>query len=68
METQTEEKVILNRWGKPRFLRCSRGCRFDTRQMWYQHLTPGDRCPNTLTYDLMSGSTYCRRILKVQNG
>lgn len=46
-------------------LRCSRGCEFDTEHDIFRgYLRPGDRCPNELSYDVMSGSTYCRRILR----
>lgn len=50
---------------KARFLKCTRGCHFDTEHPWHRYLKPGDRCPNVLTYDRMSGTTYCRRVIRV---
>lgn len=44
---------------------CSRGHEYDTeRWPWWSHLRPGKRCPAELNYDRMTGSTYCRRVLK----
>jgi len=47
---------------------CSRGHEFDTQNftdMWnYPHVAPGKRCPMLMSYCIMDGSTYCRRILK----
>ena len=43
---------------------CSRGCTFDTKKPFHRHLEPGMRCPMDLSYDRMSGTTYCGRILK----
>ena len=48
---------------------CSRGHRFDTTDIGHQvewgsnRLRVGGRCPMEMSYDRMSGSTYCRRIL-----
>ncbi len=62
--------MTLSEWNEKkgfRYLGCSRGCRFDTHQMWHSHLTPGDRCPDVISYDRMGSppTVRCRRILKV---
>jgi hypothetical protein len=47
---------------------CSRGCVWNTNdlqtRMNHGDLKPGQRCPMVISYDRMSGSTYCQRILK----
>jgi hypothetical protein len=50
---------------RPRFLVCSRGCHFDINQHYHRHIQAGQRCPNILSYDLATGTTYCRRVIKV---
>lgn len=47
-------------------LTCSRGHVLDTALPFDAHLQSGMRCPRELSYDRMMGSTYCRRILRVQ--
>ncbi|MDD4873901.1 MAG: hypothetical protein PHE15_02860 [Dehalococcoidales bacterium] len=44
-------------------LECSRGHRFDTESISYRDLKEGDRCPVEISYDRMTGLTYCRRVL-----
>jgi len=46
---------------------CSRGHIYDNTTLFNQHLKAGDRCPMELSYDRLSGSTYCRRKLKELN-
>ena len=47
---------------------CSRGHVIDTKNIGhtvaYGQKIPGDRCPVVMTYSIMSGTTYCRRILR----
>ncbi len=42
---------------------CSAGHRWDT-ELPFQQRKPGERCRMELSYDRMSGSTYCRRVLR----
>ena len=52
-------------------LTCSRGHKFDTDDLQtnihHDSLKVGGRCPMEMSYDRMSGSTYCRRILHDAN-
>ena len=49
---------------------CSHGHRFDTsniehRVAWGDNrLAIGGRCPMVMAYDRLSGTSYCRRVLK----
>lgn len=47
-------------------LKCSRNHEYDTSNDLYGHnfLKIKDRCPMVMTYDVMSGTGYCRRILQ----
>lgn len=45
-------------------LQCSHGHKYSTKNVWHKHFIEGMRCPMTISYDRLSGSTYCRRILK----
>lgn len=51
-------------------LLCSRGHKFDTTDMGHRaawgdnRLVVGGRCPMALSYDRISGTTYCRRVLR----
>ncbi len=46
---------------------CSRGHKFDTNDsqdsFYHPYVKDGTRCPMLMSYDRMSGSEYCRRIL-----
>jgi hypothetical protein len=49
---------------------CSRGHEFNTENIGHRvtwgdnRLIKGGRCPMLMSYDRMSGSTYCQRVLK----
>ncbi len=46
-------------------IQCSRGHEFDTKKIsTLGQPREGDRCPMELSYDRMSGSRYCGRILR----
>lgn len=49
---------------------CSRGHEFDMDKWedryYWGTLVPGQRCPQILAYERMSGSQYCRRVLRVK--
>ena len=45
----------------PRYLICTRGCKHDTQLSAYKL---GGNCKNILTYDVIGGTSYCRRIIK----
>ena len=63
------EKVNPDKWSssyklkEPHILHCSRGCRINTEHVFYDRYKPGDICPHEISYDRMSGTTYCKRIL-----
>lgn len=51
-------------------LTCSRGHIFNTSDVGHRvtfgdnRLVPGGRCPMVMSYDRMSGNSYCGRVLK----
>lgn len=70
MGTKTESKKVkttqgvgvnVNEFAR---LRCSRGCEFSTENIWHRDLKKGMSCPMVINYNRMSGTTYCRRILR----
>lgn len=64
----SESDMPMPRGKKRAYLTCSRGCSWPDESLGDKFLhngrQPGDRCPNVIHYDRMSGTTLCRRILK----
>lgn len=42
---------------------CSAGHKFDTTHPFRKHLKVGDRCPETISYNLLGGSVWCSCVL-----
>jgi hypothetical protein len=61
-------RTKIDRCSGKMILACSAGHEWETdhiqTRMNHGDLKPRDRCPMLMSYDRMSGSTYCRRILK----
>ncbi|MHC4617957.1 MAG: hypothetical protein ACYTEQ_09410 [Planctomycetota bacterium] len=57
------KKCLLDK-EKAKYLTCSVNHRTDLVHPFNRHKKPGDRCNMLLSYDVMAGPRYCRRILR----